>query len=213
MLVLARRTLSSAACLVITLLLIAARPALADSYTVGVVLMTQSENFYGIDSNGDFVVNGRCGVDEDLCYVTYYIGQSTPVVYTSPPALQYDDGSKCTPIVSSNMFPLNAVCNNGHEIFNGEYDPNFPSSNGAIQGVWTGPNPTTDYLESGSFDGGFINSRGDAVFINGRHDTLDFAFDLTTASVPEPSSPILVSTGCLLFLLVTRLKMIRRPRF
>ena len=45
--------------------------AFADSYSVNVVAYTQSENFYGIDGAGDFVVNVvqiRAGLGEQLVW-------------------------------------------------------------------------------------------------------------------------------------------------
>ncbi len=66
-------------------------------------------------------------------------------------------------------------------------------------------------LNMGSFDGGFINGIGDAVFLDGKNNTLYFAYDLTTASLPEPPGPIFVGTGLLWFLLAARLKMIGQP--
>ena len=106
------------------------------------------------------------------------------------------------------MDPLKAVCNNGHEIFGGYYFPPVPNpslpNDGELQGVWTGPNVTTDYLGPESFDGGFINSRGDAVFIDGLDDDLIFALDDTTSAVPEPASLILLATGCLSSLVLSR---------
>jgi len=62
-----------------------------------------------------------------------------------------------------------------------------------------------NYLMDGSFDGGFINAFGDAVFINGANDTLVSVVDtpsLTLQSfmvdqkpVPEPASLWLVGMG------------------
>ena len=190
------------------LALTTAVPTLADTYTATVVAHTQDENFYGIDAIGDFTINvsnnaslfaGCGGMDFRPCYETFYRNQSSPVITTAPPSLTLDDGSPCTPVVAPGMEIFNAVCNNGHEIYGGLF-------NSATIGVWTGPDPIADLLLSpGSFDGGFINSKGDAVFIDGHDDELIFADDLTS-DTPEPSSFVLLGTGCLSMLGVFRLK-------
>jgi hypothetical protein len=177
---------------------IAARPALGDSYQLTVVNTSQHESFYGIDAAGDFVVNlsadlvNGCG-NSTPCYATYDVGQSSPVFSTTPPALNYDDGTPCSPILFPGFTPeggLHGICNNGHSIVGGS-DAQQP------HGVWDGPDPIADLLLIGSFDGGFMNANGDAVFVDGLANTLISAVDLTTASTPEPSSFVLLATGCL----------------
>lgn len=193
--------------------------AFADSYSVNVVAYTQSENFYGIDAAGDFVVNvsnslnspsSSCGgvSGASQCFETYYAGQLSPVFSTTAPSLSWDNGSACR------SGALSGVCNNGHELLGGYL--------GDIRGVWTGTDPLTDYLTGGSFDGGFINGLGDAVFIDGANDTLvsvlktpsfaafDF-FDAKTnvsipgsSPVPEPASIWMVGPGLMASALLVR---------
>jgi PEP-CTERM motif len=104
--------------------------------------------------------------------------------------LAFDNGTTYSIGLDASFTPqttANGICNNGHEIF-GAFVNGF--------GVFDGPD-TSDKFFGGTFDGGFINANGDAVFIDGHDDELIFAQDLTTASTPEPSSLFLLGTGCL----------------
>ena len=175
----------------------------ADSYSYRIVDYTQDENFVGITTAGTFIVNesnlatatGSCGPlkTNSTCFATYYAGSTTPVYSVTAPKLSFDNGISCAP-ATADFSVLGGACNDGHEIFGGDY------YNGTleIRGVWTGPGVYADFLEPGSFDGGYINSLGDAVFIDGLNNTLVFAEDLSTVRTPEPATLWSLAAGALL---------------
>ncbi len=188
--------------------LLTAVSAFADTYSLTTVKYTQSEGFYGIDSSGNFVVNvsdtlnyaasDTCAgvAHAQNCFETYYTGNASPVFSTVAPDLNYDNGSRCAEAAGAGA--IAGMCNNGFEIMAGFI--------GDQRGLWTGTDPATDFLMDGSFDGGFINSKGDAVFIDGVHDRLVSLVDLPSdpAPVPEPESLMLMGTGCLAMLGLVR---------
>jgi hypothetical protein len=197
-----------AASSLLALVFAAARPAQADSYKVTVVDITQDENFLGIDDKGDFVVNdsnhsSKCGeMSGNPCFEVFLAGQ-TPYFSPTAPMLTFDNGSSCTVALDASFAPqttASGICNNGHEIFGA-----VPT----VFAVFDGPDKS-DAFYGGSFDGGFINTNGDAVYIDGLADELIFAQDLTTASTPEPGSLLLFGTGCLAILGSLRRRYTRR---
>lgn len=186
-----RSRLTIVSAIVLTII-IAAYPAKADSYQITIVDQTGRANFLGIDDMGDFVVNdsnnaNKCGESDPFnpCFEVVLNGQS-PIFTTTAPVLAFDNGTKCSVALDASFAPATmtgGICNNGHEIF------------GIFPGVYAGPDKS-DVIFGGTFDGGYINANGDAVFIDGFVDDLIFARDLTTAT-PEPSGLLLFGTGCL----------------
>lgn len=116
---------ASLAVIALTAVPVMAVPAFADTYSITVVSHTQHENFYGIDGNGTFVVNltgdpvNPCG--GGTCFATHY-GTLAPVFSTTAPALAYDNGIACAPVLFPGFSPSgpgNGRCNNGHAISGG----------------------------------------------------------------------------------------------
>jgi hypothetical protein len=173
------------------------------SRTAHADIISQSDSFVGIDDSGTYVVNltsnfsNPCGTYFALCFATYYQGDSNPIYSTSAPALNYDGGSACDPVLFPGLTPMRGVCNDGHAIVGGFYDNHF--------GIWNGPDPVADLIDiNGSFDGGYMNASGEAVFIDGRHDALVVADAPLISIAPEPSSLILLGTGCISMLVAFR---------
>jgi hypothetical protein len=79
---------------------------------------------------------------------------------------------------------------------------------GQTIGVWDGPGPADLLLAGASFDGGFVNARGDAVFVDGLSDELIFARDLT----PETGISGYVRYGCLVLIAALRRYSAKRRR-
>jgi hypothetical protein len=197
----------------------------ADTYSLGAVKSTQSEGFAGGDNYGNYTINindmvmfipdFNCDgvVNPPSCYETHYIDSPTVVYSTTPPPLWADptpiagnDTCALTPGLGFSAYRI--LCNNGHMLFAGEYELGNGQS---LRGVWTGsnPDPILDYLGFHSIDGGFMTTNGNAYFIDGLHDTLDVAIDLSARPVPEPSTLLLLGTGGLGILGMVRRKVMR----
>jgi hypothetical protein len=137
--------------------------------------------------------------NDPTCYQTFYSGAPASVFSTAAPALDFNVGSVtgCGVSLPAGFSVLGTLCNGGHFLVNAFYSD--PST--SLRGIWGGPEPEllASYLSNGSIDGGFMNAFGDAVYIDGIHNTLVFADDLSTSpsAVPEPSALVLLGTGAL----------------
>src|ERR1700677_3923857 len=116
-----KKTYIVAVILMAAVFLLTAVSAFADTFEINVISYTQSEDFYGIDATGDFVVNvsnplafshsSVCGGEQTAssCFETYYVGQQSPVFSTVAPSLNYDDGSRCSVSVGGGL--ISGMCN------------------------------------------------------------------------------------------------------
>src|SRR6202000_3052932 len=91
------------------------------------------------------------------CFETFYAGDASPVYSASAPGLTYDDGASCNQPVAGGA-ALFGVCNGGYDLWSGTVD--------GTKGIWAEDGSTMEFLMAGTFGGGFINSSGDAVFID-----------------------------------------------
>jgi hypothetical protein len=213
--------LSGAIAVLVAILIVAPRPAFADSYTIYDLGDDNAHGIYGIDTSGDVVVWGSngCGVASPTCYVTYVNGVATSDTSTAP-TLANDDGTSC----GSSPAGFNVskeVCNNGWIGLGSLYNPN-----GDPNGVYTGSSSSLTFMGYGSADHVFLNSVGDFAWDDGQDDQIFVAirnsprFETTTllvesdvvrATTPEPGALLLFGTGLFLFVAAIRRKATRPP--
>jgi hypothetical protein len=172
----------------------------ADTYQIFDLGSGTHRNIVGITSSG-VVVTDSVG---DAAYEIWIDGQPQ-FSDGSNPGFTYDNGSTCTPNAPSDLRPVGAKCNNGHEVYGSLLNLNPQYGNY----IYDGPDPSTDKIAGAELDILDLNSSGDfAAIININQLTPDGeiiqAIDLTSRAVPEPSSFLFLGTGVLTALGIVR---------
>lgn len=180
-----RHRFSVVSILIAVAMFLTAPTAHADTYQIFDLGDANGYNLVGIDTSGTVVIEDALS----SIYSTLVDGMSISDSSILP-VLDYDNGTSCTPALSSGMTVVGrAVCNGGYEVLGGEYL-------GTDRGIYTGPAPA-DFLQSGTVDTLLLNSSGDFAWTDGRDEENFEAIDLTSDQVPEPTSLFLVGTGLL----------------
>jgi hypothetical protein len=153
----------------------------ADTYQIRYIGPANANGIYGISDTGTVVGTYQCPTG--TCYqADPFEGQSYQT--TAPPALDYDNGSLCSPSLG---FESGAVCNNGY-VAESYYD-----LGGTYAGPYSDPLFVTGLLaDREEF---YIDPLGDFAFVDGLNESLYVVYDLTSHSAPEPSSLLLLTTG------------------
>ena len=190
---------------VIVQTLLSLSPAFADTYQIFRLDVDAARFVYAMNSSGDVVLTvdvdngGDCVVGVPNCYRTYIGGVLTSAANT-PPAITPDEGSPCTPDAVPGAHVIQAVCNNGFEV----YTAILPGQ--SVASLYTGPD-LSDLLSGNSGPLLYLNSEGDIVWDNLTDQSWYEAFD-QTSQVPEPGSLSLLSIG-----VITAAGSIRRRLF
>ena len=190
-------SLSALAFLPFAALILTTFTARGDTYQV-LRYTTDNETLVGLTSSGMAVTlyGNPCSFTipsnpSANCFLTWdhgaIVGESV-----SLPALDYDDGTPCSPKASGVLYVYKSVCNGQRNAFEGVL---FQQTGPDIRGLWTGPDLVADKLQGAYGNAGnlFLDARGDLAFTDGSFGWNYVAYDLS--SVPEPSTFALLGTG------------------
>jgi hypothetical protein len=187
----------------------------ADSYEIIALHSDDGYHFGGISDSGEVVLNS---IGYGGTYFTYQNGVITGTS-SNAPFLAADNGTACTPSLPGAVV-LDSVCNNGHVAFAG-----YLSGNQFSPDDYTGSaaNPSATTLSLGpSYGAIYMNSVGDIVFddvyTEEWYEAIDFsapvtsnelnsADDLAASPVGEPASILLLGTGALVAMGLSRRRM------
>jgi hypothetical protein len=168
----------------------------ADTYHIYYVANLQFEGFYGLAADGTVVISYYDCPGYAFCYMSLVDGVITTYTYgDTPPSLIYDNGTPCTPTdlpPGTTLRDSEAVCNSGREVFEVTNDVNLPYP--SPDGLYTGPDPGSDFVPHSSLGPMALNANGDIVFRAIDGDEVYEAVDLTTQT-PEPGGMALVGAG------------------
>jgi hypothetical protein len=167
----------------------------ADTYRYTTLSTDGGVFFYGMDDAATVVLSRSggpaCGA---TCYVTYVDGVETGFSGMVP-ALNWDNGAACSPVLPAGASAIHAVCNNGREVFTG-----FLNSGQMFADVYAKSGADWQTLSGRGYGGVYMNSNGDILFDDYFSEDFVLAVDLTTRAaspVPEPGSLLLMGTGTL----------------
>jgi hypothetical protein len=168
----------------------------ADTYKIFDLGDDHGKPIIDIDTSGEVVIFNQISLD----YLTYANGLLVNTTSTLP-SLIYDNGTPCSePAGFAAASASKIICNNGRIGFGSRYN-----TNGYADGVYTGPLSSLTLVDpSRTDDLAVLNSSGDFAWSDGVIEENFEAIDLTT---PEPSSLLLVSTGCVSLFWVLRRKL------
>ena len=172
------RLIVVAICVAIALFIVPVT-AVADTYQF--FDLGTARPIFGIDTTGDVVIvnpSGGCDIFDNPCYLQFH--QGVVISFgTTPPALDYDNGTPCTPALPPGTVISHGVCN-GSLFAYGEVSPQL--------GLFAG----TGFVHDGPVTFLVMNGVGDIAWSDGNDNTE--AYDLT-AHAPEPNTLTLFVIG------------------